>query len=363
MRLPAGGGDDLVDGRTALGAKHLDQLRLFRARARCARLGLCGAVCGGSALGRRAGARGRAVAALRLDADGGEARSHRHRWRDRDTALGKAPVARVVRKAGNRTGKPIEKIGIGTTRKKARAQRSYLRFGSDPQITIPASGAWQAAQRRPATSTHSITRAKVHCFPCKAGGIHTGLFDPVVQRVRRAADLCGNRRDRLPARAVLAFAVQNHAHRAFAHFGGKLVRGLAPDAPSYLGVGTSGKPGSVQSAASHVRDSRITPAQGKYAANRLLRIASWLRVPILLVISSRSGRCRCSCRPARPWCRRSKVRRRDWDAPDWNVSVRVVPRHSAHSQTARRCRLRAARGSGGMTHDGVSRAGCPVRSR
>jgi hypothetical protein len=45
---------------------------------------------------------------------------------------------------------------------------------------------------------------------------------------------------------VLTFAVENHPHSPFAHFRGKLVRGLAHDAPSYSGVGASGKPGAVQ---------------------------------------------------------------------------------------------------------------------
>ncbi|MFD2258738.1 hypothetical protein, partial [Chelativorans composti] len=35
-------------------------------------------------------------------------------------------------------------------------------------------------------------------------------------------------------------------HRALAHFRGKRVRRLAHDAPSYSGVGASGKPGAVQ---------------------------------------------------------------------------------------------------------------------
>ncbi len=78
MSLPPRGGNNLVDGRAALGAEHLDQLRLLRARARRARLGR-GIGLGGGVLRvlrarRLVGARGRAVAALRLDADGGEAR-------------------------------------------------------------------------------------------------------------------------------------------------------------------------------------------------------------------------------------------------------------------------------------------------
>jgi transposase len=39
--------------------------------------------------------------------------------------------------------------------------------------------------------------------------------------------------------------VENQPHRALPHFRGKLVRGLAHDAPSYSKVGASGKPGAV----------------------------------------------------------------------------------------------------------------------
>ena len=45
---------------------------------------------------------------------------------------------------------------------------------------------------------------------------------------------------------MLALIVEDQPHSAFAHFRGKLVRCLAHDAPSYSGVGASGKPGAVQ---------------------------------------------------------------------------------------------------------------------
>jgi len=40
-------------------------------------------------------------------------------------------------------------------------------------------------------------------------------------------------------------AVENHPHHTLADLRGKLVRRLAHDAPSYSGVGASGKPGAV----------------------------------------------------------------------------------------------------------------------
>jgi hypothetical protein len=44
----------------------------------------------------------------------------------------------------------------------------------------------------------------------------------------------------------LALTVKNKTRRAFAQFGGKLVRCPAHDPPSRSGVGASGKPGAVQ---------------------------------------------------------------------------------------------------------------------
>jgi hypothetical protein len=62
-------------------------------------------------------------------------------------------------------------------------------------------------------------------------GAHTtvalGLLHPLMQRLRRAADLGGDRRDRRPARGMLAFVIQNHSHRAGADLGRELVGRLA----------------------------------------------------------------------------------------------------------------------------------------
>lgn len=75
--------------------------------------------------------------------------------------------------------------------------------------------------------------------------VDLGLLDSVIQPMRPAADLRGDRYDGLQARLVLAFAVQYRPHGAVAHFGRKLVRGLAHDNPFYSGVGSSSKPGAV----------------------------------------------------------------------------------------------------------------------
>lgn len=74
------------------------------------------------------------------------------------------------------------------------------------------------------------------------------LIDPVIQGLRRAADLRRDRQNGLPMRSMLALIVQNQTNCAFAHFGGKLVRGLARDAASHSEFGAAGKPGAIHNA-------------------------------------------------------------------------------------------------------------------
>ena len=80
-------------------------------------------------------------------------------------------------------------------------------------------------------------------------GAHTtvalGLLHPLMQRLRRAADLGGDRRDRRPARGMLAFVIQNHSHRAGADLGRELVDRLACHGSTFSGVGASDQPGAV----------------------------------------------------------------------------------------------------------------------
>ena len=73
------------------------------------------------------------------------------------------------------------------------------------------------------------------------------LLHPLVQRLRRAADLARNRDDRRPARRMLALVIQHHPHRAGADLRRKLVRRLACHRSTLSGVGASDKPGAVQS--------------------------------------------------------------------------------------------------------------------
>ena len=80
-------------------------------------------------------------------------------------------------------------------------------------------------------------------------GAHTtvalGLLHPLMQRLRRAADLGGDRRDRRPARGMLAFVIQNHSHRAGADLGRELIGRLACHGSTFSGVGASDQPGAV----------------------------------------------------------------------------------------------------------------------
>src|SRR5690606_5228447 len=62
------------------------------------------------------------------------------------------------------------------------------------------------------------------------------------------ADLLGNRNHRCPARRIFPAMLQHHPYRPGAHLGGELVRCLAHQALSYLGVRASDRPGAVQCA-------------------------------------------------------------------------------------------------------------------
>ena len=83
-------------------------------------------------------------------------------------------------------------------------------------------------------------------------GAHTavalGPLHPLMQRLRCAADLGGDRRDRSPARGMLAFVIQNHSHRAGAHLGRELVGRLACHGSTFSGLEASDKLGAVQRA-------------------------------------------------------------------------------------------------------------------
>ena len=56
----------------------------------------------------------------------------------------------------------------------------------------------------------------------RLAAVDVGLLDPVIQPMRPAADLRGDRYDGLQARLGLAFAVQYQSHGAVAHFGENL---------------------------------------------------------------------------------------------------------------------------------------------
>jgi hypothetical protein len=85
------------------------------------------------------------------------------------------------------------------------------------------------------------------------------LLHPLMQRMPRTADLGGDRRDRRPARGMLAFVIQNHSHRAGADLGRELVGRLDCHRSTFSGVGASDQPGAVQS--------RISTASRQLCAN------------------------------------------------------------------------------------------------
>ena len=54
--------------------------------------------------------------------------------------------------------------------------------------------------------------------PSPLAALDFSLFDLIVQSLCRAADLCGNRHDRLPAGSVLGFIIQHEPDRPLPDF-------------------------------------------------------------------------------------------------------------------------------------------------
>jgi hypothetical protein len=83
----------------------------------------------------------------------------------------------------------------------------------------------------------------------------TGIYNPQVDITRDTTTLYASDRDvflflvddmnPIEAGRLLGLGIENQPHGPLAHFRGKLVRGLAHDAPSYSRVGASGRPGAV----------------------------------------------------------------------------------------------------------------------
>ena len=82
-----------------------------------------------------------------------------------------------------------------------------------------------------------------------APAVSLGLADPLMQCLRRAADLARNRHQRRPTRRMFMLVIQNHPHSAGSHLRRELVRCLAYHGSTLSRVGASGKPGAVQSGA------------------------------------------------------------------------------------------------------------------
>src|ERR1700733_12645358 len=80
-----------------------------------------------------------------------------------------------------------------------------------------------------------------------APAVSLGPANPLMQRLRRAADLRGNRSHRRPPRGMILLVLENQPNRARAHFRRKSVRCLACHRSTFSRLGASGKPGAVQS--------------------------------------------------------------------------------------------------------------------
>jgi hypothetical protein len=80
-----------------------------------------------------------------------------------------------------------------------------------------------------------------------APAVSLGPANPLMQRLRRAADLRGNRSHRRPPRGMILLVLENQPNRKRAHFRRKSVRCLACHRSTFSRLGASGKPGAVQS--------------------------------------------------------------------------------------------------------------------
>src|ERR1700683_4266883 len=78
-----------------------------------------------------------------------------------------------------------------------------------------------------------------------APAVSLGPANPLMQRLRRAADLRGNRSHRRPPRGMILLVLENQPNRARAHFRRKSVRCLACHRSTFSRLGASGKPGAV----------------------------------------------------------------------------------------------------------------------
>src|SRR6202035_4146480 len=78
-----------------------------------------------------------------------------------------------------------------------------------------------------------------------APAVSLGPANPLMQRLRRAADLRGNRSHRRPPRGMILLVLENQPNRARAHFGRKSVRCLACHRSTFSRLGASGKFGAV----------------------------------------------------------------------------------------------------------------------
>ena len=103
-----------------------------------------------------------------------------------------------------------------------------------------------------------------------APAVSLGPANPLMQRLRRAADLRGNRSHRRPPRGMILLVLENQPNRKRAHFRRKSVRCLACHRSTFSRLGASGKPGAVQQrqprGPSVALGDRTTPTPGSSCA-------------------------------------------------------------------------------------------------
>lgn len=97
----------------------------------------------------------------------------------------------------------------------------------------------------------ALQRLQVIChlgwYTDPLAAVDLGLLDPFKQGLGNAAYLLRDRGDGCPARRMVTFVIQHHAHRTGVDLRCKFVRRFAHIGSTFSEVGASGKPGAVHS--------------------------------------------------------------------------------------------------------------------
>jgi hypothetical protein len=125
--------------------------------------------------------------------------------------------------------------------------RRMLAFAERGQNTHWPSGESHRLPEFPVLTSQSLRSLSSLCpHTSTSATVDLGLLDPIMQRLRRAADLGRNRAYRRPAGGMLALVLQYHPDRPLTDFRRKHVRRLAHHGSTFSRVGASGNSGAVQ---------------------------------------------------------------------------------------------------------------------